>query len=78
MRRQRVVQGAWFLGVGDISVLLVFFVIHMSFLWLHSHLEKAQQLYRNTIQGEGFWKLFFTVLGGGGLILALIHLLSTL
>jgi len=43
-----------------------------------THLEKAQLLYKNTVEGEGFWKIFFTVLGGGGLILALIHLLSFL
>ena len=57
---------------------VVYHMIYRPFSAACRHLEKAQLLYKNTVEGEGFWKIFFTVLGGGGLILALIHLLSFL
>lgn len=43
-----------------------------------SQLRKAQNIMRNTIQREGFMRIFFMVIGAGGLLIALVMLLESL
>ena len=42
-----------------------------------SQLRKAQNILRNTIQREGFMRIFFMVIGAGGLLIALVMLLES-